>query len=208
MDFWLYERINDLVAGQPWLEDAVEAFAEWGHVAFIAVLVVLSFARGKWTSINGRRGVAAAGLSALLALGIAQLIASAWDRPRPYETHPDVHLWITASPDPSFPSDHATAAFALAVAVFCYHRRAGWLMLAMAAAISIARVAAGTHYPSDVLGGALLGTLVALFVVRFPPTRRVADALGDFGGAVYDRLTGASGRVPSSGVARATPPLR
>ena len=38
------------------------------------------------------------------------------------------------------------------------------------------------HYPSDVLGGAVLGALVALFVVRFPPTRRVADAIGDFAG--------------------------
>ena len=63
----------------------------WGHVGFIAMLIALFFARGKWTSVNGRRGVAAAGLSALLAVGIAHLIATLWDRPRPYEAHPDVN---------------------------------------------------------------------------------------------------------------------
>ena len=205
MDFWIYEELNELVAGHPWLEDLSEGFAEWGHVAFIAVLIFLFFSRGKWMTLNGRRGVAAAGLSAALAIGIAHVISTLWDRPRPYEAHPDVNLWIAPSPDPSFPSDHATAAFALAVAVFCYHRRAGWLMLAMAAAVSFARVAAGTHYPTDVLGGALNGTVAALFVVHFSPTRRLADAVGDLAGSAYDRVTGGRRRFPPSDVARPTP---
>ena len=205
VDFWLYEEINEVVAGHPWLEDLTESFADYGHILFIAVLVGLFFARGKWTTVNGRRGVAAAGLSVVLALGIAHLIGTLWDRPRPYEAHPDVGLWIARSPDPSFPSDHATAAFALAVAVFCFHRRAGWLMLAMAAVLSISRVAAGTHYPSDVLGGAALGALAALFIVKFPPTRRLTDAAGDLAGTAYDRIAGAARRFPTSGVAKRTP---
>ena len=43
---------------------------------------------GKWRLINGRRGVVAAGLSALLALGLAHIIADIWARPRPYVAHP------------------------------------------------------------------------------------------------------------------------
>jgi undecaprenyl-diphosphatase len=61
---------------------------------------------------------------ALLALGVAQVIASLWDRPRPYEVHSaDAHRLPAPSPDPSFPSDHATATYAIAVAVLLRHRK-------------------------------------------------------------------------------------
>jgi undecaprenyl-diphosphatase len=96
---------------------------------------------------------------------------------------------LARSPDPSFPSDHATAAFALAVAVFMYHRRAGWLMLAMAAVVAVGRVAVGTHYPGDVLAGAMLGSAAALVVVLVPASRRAVDFLGDNVGELYERLS-------------------
>jgi undecaprenyl-diphosphatase len=186
VDFSLYQLLNDFAANHDWLEDPLRFFAVSAQWLFVAVLVVLFFARGKWKSVNGRRGVAAAGFSALLALGIAHLIASVWDRARPYEAHASAHLFISRNPDPSFPSDHATAAFALAVAVFLWHRRAGWLMLVMATVLAVSRVAVGTHYPSDVLGGAALGTASALVVYYVPMVRRLTDALGDFAGRLYD----------------------
>jgi hypothetical protein len=75
-----------------------------GQVLLLSLLGALFFARGKWRSRNGRHGVAAAGFSAMLALGIAQVIGSLWDLPRPYEPHPSkAHLFPAASPDPSFP---------------------------------------------------------------------------------------------------------
>src|SRR3954466_894762 len=117
MDFNAYKTINDFVARHDWIEDALRFLALDAQFFFVAVLVLLFFARGKWRSVNGRRGVAAAGLSALLALGVAQIIGHIWDRARPYEAHSGVHLFVSPSLDPSFPSDHATAAFALAVAV-------------------------------------------------------------------------------------------
>lgn len=152
--------------------------------------------RGKWRSLNGRHGVVAAGFSALLALGIAHLIVELWARPRPYVAHAaDAHLFIDRSHDPSFPSDHATAAFAIAVALLLRHRKAGWLALAMAAVLSVARVAVGTHYPSDVLAGAAIGTLAAL-VLWHPSVRRPLHRLAEWAGALYERalerLTGRS----------------
>ena len=189
MDFSLYQLINDFAARNDWLEDPLRFFALSAQWFFIAVLVALFFARGKWKSVNGRRGVAGAGLSAIFALGVAHLIASLWDRARPYEAHASAHLFISRSPDPSFPSDHATAAFALAVAVFLWHRRAGWLMLAMAAVVSLARVGVGTHYPGDVLGGAAIGAAIALLIHRLPAARRLTNTLGDFAGHAYDRIS-------------------
>jgi undecaprenyl-diphosphatase len=199
MDFKIYEALNDLAIGHDGLEDVLRFVALYAQFFFIAVLAILFFARGKWRSVNGRRGVAIAGFSALLALGVAHVIGSLWDRPRPYEAHPgNAHLFLSPSPDPSFPSDHATAAFALAVAVFLHHRRAGWLMLAMAAVVSVARVACGTHYPSDVIGGALLGALAALVIYFVPPARRAANAVADWVGTLYERVANRALRQPSS----------
>jgi undecaprenyl-diphosphatase len=202
MDFSVFKAINDLAADHDWLEDPLRFMGQDAQFLFAAVLVALFVARGKWRSINARRGVALAGLSALIALGLAQVIAHLWDRARPYEAHHGVHLFIAPSHDPSFPSDHATAAFALAVAVYAYHRRAGLLMLAMASVVALARVAVGTHYPSDVVGGAILGTAVALLCLYLPPVRRLARWSADRAGSLYE---GVSDRVlrrsPSSGVA-------
>jgi undecaprenyl-diphosphatase len=153
--------------------------------AFVALLALLFFVTGKWRSVNGRRGVVAAGFSALLALGVAHLIADLWARPRPYAAHPTAHLFIAPSADPSFPSDHATAAFAIAVALLLRHRKAGLIALAMAVIVSVARVAVGTHYPADVAAGAVVGAAAALALwhpwVR-EPLRRLAEWAGD----VYD----------------------
>jgi membrane-associated phospholipid phosphatase len=53
--------------------------------------------------------------------------------------------------------------------------------------LSIARVAVGTHYPGDVLGGALLGTAAAL-ILWLPVVRARLNALADWVGGVYDTL--------------------
>ena len=88
MDFEIYERLNDWAGRHDAVADAFRFFAQDGQILFLALLAALFFARGKWRSINGRHGVAAAGFSALLALAAAHLIGDLWDRPRPYEMHP------------------------------------------------------------------------------------------------------------------------
>jgi undecaprenyl-diphosphatase len=168
------------------LEDPLRFFALNAQYLFVALLAGLFLLRGKWRSVNARHGVVAAGFSALLALGIAHLIADLWARPRPYVTHPDVHLFIAPSHDPSFPSDHATAAFAIAVALFLRHRKAGWLAIGMAIVLSIGRVAVGTHYPSDVAAGALIGTAAAL-IFWHPSVREPLHRLAGWAGKTYDR---------------------
>jgi undecaprenyl-diphosphatase len=154
----------------------------------VALLAVLFLARGKWESRNARHGVIAAGLAAALALLIAHGITMIWDRPRPYVAHPqDVHLFIAPSNDASFPSDHATAAFAIAVSILLRSRKVGLLALAMAIVLAVARVAVGVHYPGDVLGGAALGTACAL-LLWIPPVREPLHRLADWAGSIYDEI--------------------
>jgi undecaprenyl-diphosphatase len=201
MDFDLYSSINGYAAQHDWAEDPLRFFAVQGQVFFVLLLAAVFLLRGKWRSVSGRHGVVAAGFSAALALGIAQIIAHLWERPRPYVTHPgEAHLFIPASHDPSFPSDHATAAFAIAVALLLRHRGAGTLAIVMATLLSVARVAVGTHYPGDVLAGALLGASAALLLWQ-PAVRRPLHALGDWSGRLYETLTDRLFRRPRESLA-------
>ena len=80
------------------------------------------------------------------------------DQPAALSDHPlGVLPLLSPSHDPSFPSDHATAAFAIAFGILFVTRRTGWLFLAWAVLIGISRVLAGMHFPTDVLAGAVVG---------------------------------------------------
>ena len=104
-------------------------------------------------------------IAAAVALAVNQVISHLWDRPRPFVEHPALtHALAARTTDPSFPSDHAAAAFAIAFAVFAFSRRAGIVFLVGAALIGLSRVALGMHYPSDVLAGALIGFGAATLV--------------------------------------------
>ncbi len=120
---------------------------------------------------------------------IAQPVTHLVDRARPYVSHPaHAHLLISRSPDPSFPSDHATGAFALAFGIWLYDRTVGTVLLVLAGVLAFARVYVGTHYPGDVVGGALLGIGVALVLYLIGPTRRLIEAVAKRCGAIWDQL--------------------
>ena len=107
-------------------------------------------------------GVTAAGLGLLLSQPIGWL----WFRQRPFDAHPtETLLLLSPSNEPSFPSDHAVAAFAIAFAVAFFGRRMAALFLAGATMVALARVFVGLHYPGDIAGGALLGLVSAALVV-------------------------------------------
>lgn len=97
------------------------------------------------------------------------------DRPRPVVPHLD-----SAPPTSSFPSGHTAAATALYAAVALVAWRHGrawpvWLMLAVPCAVGLSRMYRGMHHPSDVVAGAVLGTLCVLLahrVVLAEPARR------------------------------------
>jgi undecaprenyl-diphosphatase len=101
-----------------------------------------------------------------LALLVNQLIAKVWQRQRPFAAHHSAHVWGTRSHDPSFPSDHASAAFAIAFTIFMFDRIVGSLFLAAATVIAAGRVFVGAHYPGDVAAGLLVGLACAVIVVR------------------------------------------
>jgi len=85
-------------------------------------------------------------------------------RQRPPEVVPDFKSVIQASDQFSFPSGHTMAAFLLAgICCLCFGPLASPLYI-WAAAVGSSRVILGVHFPSDILAGASLGTLIAFIV--------------------------------------------
>jgi undecaprenyl-diphosphatase len=194
VDWSLLHSLNDFMAGHDGVEDVLLFYVEASEALFVATLFgVFLLARGPGRML-WRRATVAAVLSAGFALAVGKLISELVDRARPFVADPHgVHLFSRHAADPGFPSDHATAAFAIAVAILL--RKRGWGIVALVAAtvLSIGRVALGVHYPSDVLAGAALGAGAAL-ALWWAPLRSRIDALADLLGRPVDRLYGAASR--------------
>lgn len=97
-------------------------------------------------------------ISAILAWLIGKFIKDFFYFPRP------IPMRLM---DGSFPSNHTAAAFAISVYVFLHHRRWGTLLLILSVLIGLARVIEGVHFPVDVFGGAILGSLTAFVVDKY-----------------------------------------
>ncbi len=188
VDWSVLHALNNFMFRHDGVEDPLLFYVNASEALFIATLAVLFLAARGAAHAAWRRASVAAVLSAGLGLAVGKVISELVDRARPFVADPGgVHLFSGHAADAGFPSDHATAAFAIAVAILL--RKRGWGIAALVAAtvLSIGRVALGVHYPSDVLAGAALGSAAAL-VLWAPPLRSRIDWLADAAGARWDRL--------------------
>ncbi|MHB1570913.1 MAG: phosphatase PAP2 family protein [Solirubrobacteraceae bacterium] len=200
MDWSVAHSLNHFLVLNDGVEDPLLAYVQVSEALFLGMLVlVIAFARhARFAAV--RRTAVAAGLSAGLGLLVGKIITEFYYRPRPFVAHPHaVHLFVPHAADASFPSDHATASMAIAVAILLRGRfRWGSIVFVFAAILCFGRVALGFHYPTDVIGGAAIGTAAAgLLYVR--PLRDRIDALSDLAGGAWDRISDAAlGRVSSA----------
>lgn len=165
MDWSILHDLNGLMSRDAY-EDTIEVFAAVSAIVFTVAALALWLGDHPGGRLRWRLATTSAFAAAGLGLLASQVISHLWDRPRPYIANPDGVILVTAAnPDPSFPSDHATAAFAIAFAILFFSRRAGIVFLVGATAIALSRVFAGVHYPSDILGGAVVGLGAAAIVV-------------------------------------------
>lgn len=90
-------------------------------------------------------------------------------RPRPYEISGEVELLVERANDYSFPSGHTGSVFAVTVVLYLLlpesMKKYGILGILLSALMGYSRLYVGIHYPSDVIGGLLLGCVTAIFSV-------------------------------------------
>jgi undecaprenyl-diphosphatase len=171
VNYHLFETINNL-SGNPTLDAVMKAAARDAIFASFAVLAVLCL----WRLRDRRVGpVVATGAGLVLTFLLGLAAAAIHPEKRPFQTH-HVHQLVAHAGGQAFPSDHATAAFGIALAVAAFLSwRWGIPLLVIALLIGFARVYDGIHYPGDIAGGllaAVIGVGVVVAVERYRGSRR------------------------------------
>ncbi len=161
---------------QPWLDPVMAWVTDPGVLKFPILATV-----GLLFLLRGRRG--AIGLL-VLALTIAagdqlssHVLKPLFNRPRPAVALPDTRPLFGVRVSKSFPSTHAVNFFAAAPVVSAVFPPVTVYACAYAAVVCFSRIYVGDHYPSDVLGGMLLGLALG-FLGRRAYRRAVRTALG------------------------------
>ncbi|MCP1358115.1 undecaprenyl-diphosphatase, partial [Aneurinibacillus migulanus] len=88
---------------------------------------------------------------------------------QPFAVLPHVNQLIEHDIDNSFPSDHTILFFSVCISFWLVRKKGGWLWLMLPCCVAISRIWVGVHYPIDVITGALLGVISALFVYWLVP---------------------------------------
>ncbi|MDO8537058.1 MAG: phosphatase PAP2 family protein [bacterium] len=160
LDISLFRIVNGFAGRFDGL-DAIGIFAAvfllplLGVLLFLATFTVKGLREEHWYEMP-LKAIVAGGIGYVIRLVVGALVA----RPRPFVGLQDVHALVLTDIEEayrSFPSGHATLAFAIAITVYKQDRDWGIAFLILAAIVAIGRVFVGVHFPVDVIAGALLG---------------------------------------------------
>lgn len=171
LDIYIFNWFNSWAGVRPLWDAAIifRATYLWYMVmAAVAAFVAVTFFR-KFREYRRRNTelLLLAFISAFVArFVVTGLIHILYNRPRPFEVLSGVRQLVNHDIGGSFPSGHASLAFAVATAVSFYYPKTSILFFLAAISIGIGRIAAGVHWPSDILGGAAVG-IVTAWLVRF-----------------------------------------
>ncbi len=149
-------------------------FAAEDLIYIVVLAIVLGWVLGKDAH---RRTLFGAGLAAIVGLLISSAIRGLYYNPRPFAV--DIgQQYLEHDPTGSFPSNHGTFLFSIALALLLGKSRFGPIVLVVALATAWARVYLGVHWPLDMLGAFAVAMVAApLASTLFPRPLAVAYAL-------------------------------
>jgi len=153
------------------LVDGLKAVTTLGTVPFLTVaLAAVALAAVALARPRLRGDVLALAAALVAAYAVGHGLKAVFDRPRP-----PVGLRLAGASGPSYPSGHAIQAASVYGAAWLRvgspSRRWAWAAAGIVALVAFSRVALGVHYPTDVVGGVLLGVAIAIGAAALPRTR-------------------------------------
>ncbi len=139
-----------------WLLPIITKLGDEGIFWIIVAIVLLFFKKTRKTG-------AMVGVALLLGLFIGNLtLKPLVARTRPYNMPGvEVELLIDKLSSKSFPSGHTLASFEAATVLLINDKRMGIPAIVLASIIAFSRLYLYVHFPTDVLGGMILGVLIA-----------------------------------------------
>lgn len=158
IDYQLFHFINQTIKN-PFLDrwmPIVTNIDNWMWVLVLGWIALFIFGGKK-----GRLVCILAILTLLIADNlISYILKPFFNRPRPL-----VPPELAHTVSPSFPSNHATNVFTLAMVLGWHYKRLSPICFIGAGIVGFSRVYTGVHYPFDIVGGAFVGIICALFVI-------------------------------------------
>ena len=159
MEFEILYAIKNL--HNPILDKLMVAITSLGNAGLIWIAVAVFLLFIKKTRKCGILMLISMCLGLVLGNGILKNLIA---RDRPCWIDTNIPLLIPNPLDFSFPSGHTLASFEAAVMIFLHNKKWGSISFILAILISFSRMYLFVHFPTDILGGIVLGTLISLTV--------------------------------------------
>lgn len=156
--FWIQNNLHN-----KFLDYFMSIITTLGDMGIIWILIAFALLFSKKYRTIGILTLSALLLNLILGEGILKNLIQ---RPRPFVTLEGLDIIITKPSSYSFPSGHTSSAFAAALMLGYYFKKYRWYLYIFAGLTAFSRIYLLVHYPSDILGGIMLGA-ISCFTVRF-----------------------------------------